>query len=404
MDLADHQSLLDSFQRTTDEMFSVGEFKQLLQSKRPLRIKYGVDVTAPYLHIGHAVNLWMMRQMQERGHKAIFLIGDFTTRIGDPTGRDLLRPVLSEEEIIRNAEAFLEQAKMVLRFDDPELLEIRRNSEWYERTSAEELLRLFSMLTHTRLISRDMFQERLRQGRDIHIHEMLYPVLQGYDSVMLQSDLTIIGSDQLFNEMLGRFYQERHGQTPQVIITTKITPGIDGKAKQSKSLGNYIGLGHSPREKFGRLMKLPDELIVTYLEVYTEVSRDEIARQQTRLASDPMEVKLFLAHEIVKHYHGTEIADQEQSWFRDTFSAHRVPTDIPTVQMAEGQTTAFAVVKSFFGAHKSNSEIHRLFDQGAVERNGQRIHQSEETVSIQQGDEWRVGKRTWFRIVTLRLG
>ncbi|HVU66979.1 MAG TPA: tyrosine--tRNA ligase, partial [Ktedonobacteraceae bacterium] len=272
-----NEELLASFARTTEEMFAPAEFTRLLASGRQLRIKYGVDVTAPYLHTGHAVNLWMMRQMQDMGHKVLFLIGDFTTRIGDPTDRDLLRPVLPAEEIERNAEAFIEQARMVLRFDDPALLEIRRNSEWYERTRAEELLRLFSMVTHARLIARDMFQARIQQGREIYTHELLYPILQGYDSVQLQADLTIIGSDQLFNEMLGRFYQERYGQSPQVIITTRITPGIDGKAKQSKSLGNYIGLGHSPREKFGRAMKLPDDLILTYLEVYTDVPLRDIA-------------------------------------------------------------------------------------------------------------------------------
>ncbi|MGH2507102.1 MAG: tyrosine--tRNA ligase [Ktedonobacteraceae bacterium] len=394
-----NQELLTVFERTTDQMFSCEEFKQLLGSGRKLRIKYGVDVTAPYLHIGHAVNLWMMRQMQEMGHKIIFLIGDFTTRIGDPTGRDLQRPMLALEDITRNAEAFIEQARLVLRFDDPQILEIRRNSEWYSQMPAEELLRLLTSITYARLISRDMFQARIQQGRDIYLHEMLYPVLQGYDSVALQSDLTIIGSDQLFNEMLGRFYQERSGQTPQVIITTKITPGIDGKAKQSKSLDNYIGLGHAPREKFGRTMKLPDELIATYLEVYTTVLLDEIASIRAKLATDPMRAKLFLASEIVKRYHGTEMAEQEQAWFLETFSQRTVPKDIPEIQLLIGQLSAFEVVKHFFGSAKSNSEIRRLFEQKAIERNGSKIGQSEELVEVCHGDEWRVGRRTWFRVV-----
>lgn len=393
-----NQALLEHFARTTDEMFAPEEFRSLLASGRQLRIKYGVDVTAPYLHTGHAVNLWMMRALQDMGHRVIFLIGDFTTGIGDPTGRDLMRPVLPREEITRNAEAFIEQARMVLRFDEPELLEIRRNSEWYEQISATELLRMFSMITHARLISRDMFQARIQQGREIHMHEMLYPVLQGHDSVVLQSDLTIIGSDQLFNEMLGRFYQERSGQAPQVIITSKITPGLDGKAKQSKSLDNYIGLGHSPREKFGRTMTLPDGLIVTYLEVYTDVPLAEIARVEAQLAADPMRAKLFLAREIVKRYHGAEVADQEQEWFLETFSQRTVPSDIPEIQFAVGELSAFEVVKRFFGARKSNSEIRRLFEQGAIAHNGQRIKQGEQMVEVRQGDEWRVGKRTWFRV------
>ncbi len=395
-----NQALLEHFARTTDEMFAPEEFRRLLTSGRQLRIKYGIDVTAPYLHTGHAVNLWMMRALQDMGHRVIFLIGDFTTGIGDPTGRDLMRPVLPRDEITRNAEAFIEQARMVLRFDDPELLEIRRNSEWYEQMSVTELLRLFSMITHARLISRDMFQARIQQGREIHMHEMLYPVLQGHDSVVLQSDLTIIGSDQLFNEMLGRFYQERSGQAPQVIITSKITPGLDGKAKQSKSLDNYIGLGHSPREKFGRTMTLPDGLIVTYLEVYTDISLAEIARVEAQLAADPMRAKLFLAREIVKRYHGADVADQEQEWFLETFSQRTVPSDIPEIQFVGGELSAFEVVKRFFGVRKSNSEIRRLFEQGAIAHNGQRIKQGEQMVEERQGDEWRVGKRTWFRVST----
>lgn len=392
-----NQDLLNSFARTTEEMFAPAEFYSLLASGRQLRIKYGVDATASYLHTGHAVNLWMMRQLQDMGHKVLFLIGDFTTRIGDPTDRDALRPVLSAEEIEHNAEAFIAQARMVLRFDDPDLLEIRRNSEWFEQIRAEELLRLFSMMTHARLISRDMFQARIQQGREIYTHEMLYPILQGYDSVQLQADLTIIGSDQLFNEMLGRFYQERHGQKPQVVITTKITPGIDGKAKQSKSLNNYIGLGHSPREKFGRTMKVPDELIATYLEMYTDVSLAEIAEIRTWLPNDPMRAKLFLAREIVRRYHGQEIAEQELAWFRETFSERAIPQDIPAILLPAGEQSAFSIVKSFFGSRKSNSAIRRLFEQGAIALNGRKIEQVEEQVEVQHGDEWRVGKREWFR-------
>ncbi|HLL79507.1 MAG TPA: tyrosine--tRNA ligase, partial [Ktedonobacteraceae bacterium] len=321
-------NLLGRFARTTEEVFSLQELQQILASGRQLRIKYGVDLTAPQLHIGHAVNLWMMRALQDLGHKVQFLIGDVTTRIGDPTGRNLLRPLIPKAEIEANAQAFMAQAGMVLRCDDPELYEVRRNSEWYERMSAAELMHLLSMVTHARLASRDMFRERMRHGQDVHMHEMIYPVLQGYDSFALQSDLTIIGSDQLFNELMGRFYQERLGQSPQVIITTKITPGIDGKAKQSKSLGNYIGLTHSPRDKFGRVMTLPDHLIISYLEVYTDVPLEQIAEAAKRVVDEPMKCKLFLAHEIVRRYHGAESADREQEWFLQTFSARRTPVDI----------------------------------------------------------------------------
>lgn len=392
------QNILEHFARTTEEVFSLQELQQLLDSGRQLRIKYGVDLTAPHLHIGHAVNLWMMRQLQDLGHKVLFLIGDVTTRIGDPTGRNSLRPLISFAEIEANAQEFMAQAHMVLHCDDPDLYEVRRNSEWYEHMSAAELLRLLSMVTHARLTSRDMFRERIRQGLDIHMHEMIYPALQGYDSFALQSDLTIIGSDQLFNEMMGRFYQERLGQPPQVIITTKITPGIDGKAKQSKSLGNYIGLGYSPRDMFGRVMTLPDHLILSYLEVYTDVPLEQVAEIAKQVANEPMKCKLFLAHVIVRRYHGTEVADQEQEWFLQTFSARKTPMDIPEILVEPGEQSAFDLVKRFFHSQKSHRELRGLFEQGAVSLNEQVIRQAGQVVEVHEGDVFRVGKRTWFRL------
>ncbi len=197
---------------------------------------------------------------------------------------------------------------------------------------------------------------------------------------------------------MGRFYQERLGQSPQVIITTKITPGIDGKAKQSKSLGNYIGLTHSPRDKFGRVMTLPDHLIISYLEVYTDVPLEQIAEAAKRVVDEPMKCKLFLAHEIVRRYHGAESADREQEWFLQTFSARRTPVDIPEMLVELGELPAFDLVKRFFGTQKSHSEVRRLFEQGAVSLNGQVLRQTEQVVKVGDGDVLRVGKRTWFRL------
>jgi len=261
---------LSQLARTTDQVFSLDELRGRLATGRPLRIKYGVDVTAPFLHIGHAVNLWMMRLFQEHGHKVVFLIGDFTTQIGDPTGKDKRRIVPSEADIQRNAEEFLRQVGQVLLTDD-DVFEVRRNSEWWGRMGVGEFLTLVAQITHARLVERDMFQKRIAEHVEIHMHEMLYPILQGYDSVMLESDLTIVGSDQLFNEMMGRLYQERAGQAPQVVLTTQITPGTDGKEKQSKSLGNYIALADTPRDKFGKAMSIPDELVGPYVTVYTDL-------------------------------------------------------------------------------------------------------------------------------------
>ncbi len=391
-------AIQDAFVRTTDEIFSLEEWKKLLASGKRLRIKYGVDVTAPYLHIGHAVNLWMMRLLQDHGHKVIFLIGDFTTQIGDPTGKSKTRPVIPQEEIERNTQEFINQAKMVLRFDDPELLEIRKNSDWFAKMPTGEFLKLLSMVTHGRLISRDMFQKRLADQAEIYMHELIYPLLQGYDSFVLQSDLTIIGSDQLFNEMMGRFYQERFGQTPQVIITTKITPGLDGVAKQSKSLDNYIGLGHSPRDKFGRTMRLPDNLIYTYFEVYTSVSESDLKGLADLVQSDPLEAKKRLAAEIVKRYHGDQVAQEEREWFDQTFSRRQAPSDIPEVVVDKPTVTALDVVQKFFGDGKSKGAIRRLFQQGAVTRNNIKVTDPMEQFTLSDGEVFQVGKRVWFKI------
>lgn len=395
------KEVIDSFARTTEEIFSLKELKKILLSGKQLRMKYGVDVTAPDLHIGHAVNLWMYRALQELGHKIVFLIGDFTTQIGDPTGKNKTRPIIPLEEIKKNAEAFIDQAKMVLH-TDPELMEIRRNAEWFDKTSAKELLSLMSMVTHDRLTARDMFRKRLVEGKEIYEHELIYPILQGYDSKMLEADLTIIGSDQLYNEMMGRFYQEKFGQNPQVIITTKITPGIDGKEKQSKSLGNFIGLSHTPREKFGRLMSMPDSLIITYFKVYTEVSLEEIADMEKEVEKDPMKFKLALAKEIVKRYHGEEAAEAEVQWFRQTFSEREMPAETPTVSLKTNTADLFQILRHCFTeAEKSNSEIMRLIKQKAVKVNGETIDDSKKTLSISDKYlEVKVGKRNWFRVVS----
>jgi tyrosyl-tRNA synthetase len=388
-----------SFARTADEVFSLEEFKKLIESGKKMRIKYGVDVTAPYLHIGHAVNLWMMRLLQDFGHKVIFLIGDFTTQIGDPTGKNKLRPIISQEEIENNTHEFIEQAKMVLRFDDPNLIEIRRNSEWFNQMPTKDFLKLLSMVTYNRLISRDMFQKRISEQSDIYMHEIIYPILQGYDSFVLESDLTIIGSDQLFNEMMGKFYQEKFGQKTQVIITTKITPGLDGVFKQSKSLNNYVGLGHSPRDKFGRIMKLPDNLIYTYFEVYTSLSESELISIHDLTVNNPFESKKLLAEEIVKRYHGAASSKEERVWFDQTFSLRKTPSDIPSVVFEKSELFAIDILDKFFGGSKSKSEIRRLFNQGAVSLNDCKITDPNYLVVLSNDDIFQVGKRVWFKIV-----
>ncbi len=355
-----------------------------------------MDVTAPLLHLGHGVNLWMMREMQDAGHTVVFLIGDFTTRVGDPTGRSQTRPVISRDEIEANAEEFINQVSVILR-TEPEVFEVRRNSEWWDSMSLDEFMSLLSMVNHGRLIARDMFQRRIEEGSEIHMHEFLYPVLQGYDSYALESDLTIVGTDQLFNELMGRFYQSRLGQAPQIVITTKITAGIDGGEKMSKSLGNFISIAHSARDMFGRTMSIPDHLIVPYLEVYTTVPAGTVEELRNGLedrSTHPMDAKRFLARQIVARYHGDAAATEESEWFTRTFSERELPTDAPTVTVAPG-TGLFAVLEAAL-PETSRKEIRRLLAAGSVSIDGTKEPEAERVPA--DGSLLRVGKRRWFRI------
>lgn len=391
---------LPTLKRTAEQVFTVDDFRERLESGRPLRIKYGVDVTAPFLHIGHAVNLWAMRDMQEQGHKVIFLIGDFTTRIGDPTGKSKTRPKIDPEQIERDAQGFIKQVSEIL-ITDPSVFEIRRNSEWWGSMSTGRLMELLSLVTYAKLIQRDMFQRRIAQDAEIYMHEMLYPILQGYDSYELDSDLTIVGTDQLFNELMGRFYQERMGRNPQTVITTKITPGIDGREKQSKSLGNYIAVGDTPRDIFGKAMSLTDSLIAEFLEVYTLIPLDEIGQMDAAMRAgelNPMEAKRILGQALVERYHDKDTAIQENEWFTKVFSRRSIPEDVPTVNVANANSTLFEILKTCMPSESSN-ELRRLVQYGSVRLDGEeKLNDPDQRHVVTSGNVLRVGKRRWFRI------
>ncbi len=391
-------TLLQDLQRTSDQVFSQGELERKLKLGRPLRIKYGVDITAPFLHIGHAVNLWMMRRLQEEGHRVLFLLGDYTTRIGDPTGKSAARKVPTDAEIEANAQAFIDQCGQIL-LTDPAVFEVRRNSEWFGPMGATEFLSLLAMVTHGRLIQRDMFQARIAEQKEIWMHELLYPVLQGYDSFMLNSDLTIVGSDQLFNEMMGRFFQERLGQPPQVVLTSKITPGTDGVQKQSKTLGNYIALADTPRDKFGKVMRIPDTLIAQYLEVYTTLPLDHIKARVGQMQTgglNPRDLKLELAAAIVTRYHGEAAGAEETAWFRETFSQRQQPVDAPAARVTPGPLLDVMVACQ---PELSRSEARRLLRAGAVGLDERRLSDEHEQVdATAEGQVLRLGKRRWFKL------
>ncbi len=336
--------------------------------------------------------------MQERGHLVQFLIGDFTTRLGDPTGRMGARVPPSREAVERDAESFIRQVGRVLITDDPERFEVRRNSEWWESFALGDFLGLAGGITAGRLLSRDMFRARTETGGEIRMDEMLYPLLQGWDSVVLDSDLTIVGSDQLFNESMGRLFQERAGRRPQVIITTRITPGLDGVHKQSKTLGNFVAIDDDARTMFGKVMSLPDALIRDWLEVYTTMPIEEIESLCAR-GADPRAAKLALARAIVDRWHGAESAASEQAWFEATFSRREFPEDAPLVRAAPGEWRALELL-ALAVPGQSRSELRRLIAAGAFSVEGSVVAGPEQRIELRPGAELRLkaGKRRFIKV------
>ena len=387
------------FSRAVEGITTLEDLKEKLKSGKKLRIKFGVDVTASTLHIGNAVNLWKMRSLQEYGHKVIFLIGDFTTKIGDPTGRLEVRRATGEKNVNQWAKNFIKQIGKIL-LTDQKTFEVRRNSEWFGRMKSEKLLELMSLFTHAQVIEREMFQRRLKEGKEIRLPELIYPVLQGYDSVMLESDLTVIGSDQLFNEGVGRFLQQKFGQRPQVIVTTTITPGLDGGVKMSKSLGNYIGLEDAPTDKFGKAMRLRDALISLYLKVYTETPLEKIVEMEERLrkGGNPMEAKLFFAEELVARYHGRKLARKEKERFLSVFSKKKLPEDMPTIKVRSSREDVLEFLMRADLA-PSKTEARRLLKQGAIKVNGVPQHPALRLVELKTGSVIQVGKRKFVKLV-----
>lgn len=378
-----------------EEIITEDELRKKIAFGKKLRIKFGVDVTNPLIHIGHAVNLWKMREFQDQGHKVVFLIGDFTTLIGDPTGKTKTRPIRNVEEIEKDAKEYISQVTKIL-LDDPGVFEVRRNSEWFGKMNLGEFMKLCMKITHARLIKREMFQKRIEQNSDIYMHEMLYPILQGYDSYMLQSDLTIIGSDQLFNELLGRHYQEVFGQEPQVVMTTVITPGTNGKEKMSKSLGNFIAILDSPEEKFGKIMTLPDELIITYYKIYTQIDPANIAKYEKQLTEgiNPRDIKLNLAHDLVALYHGATVAEKTKANFLRVFSKKEKPEAMPRLDVASSSSVIEALRVS--GVSSSNTTARELIRQGGVKLDGRVVNDPDE--SIGNSSVLQVGKRKFFKL------
>lgn len=395
----DDRTALALLSAGTSSIIPQAELSAKLATGQPLKIKLGMDPTAPDLHLGHAVVLSKLRQFQDLGHEVIFLIGDFTARIGDPTGKSKTRPPLSAAEITENTKTYFTQVSKIL---DPTKLTVRYNSEWLATLTAADFVKLCAQTTLAQLLERDDFTQRFQQQQPIGFHELLYPLLQGYDSVALQADVELGGTDQTFNLLMGRYLQQRYGQAPQVILTVPLLEGLDGKEKMSKSLGNAIGLIDAPEDAYGKLMSISDELMYRYLLLLLNYSDAELAALKTQVVSHalhPMELKKRMAYEIVAKFWSPAMADQAQQHFQQVFQAQDLSAAKP-VALPAGTARPLWIVDllKLLGAVQSSSEVRRLIQEGAVKIDEQAIADFKAEINWQSGMRVKVGKHRTYRI------
>ncbi|AXA75636.1 tyrosine--tRNA ligase [Achromobacter xylosoxidans] len=385
--------------RGCDELLVEAEFARKLARSRvtgvPLRIKLGLDPTAPDIHLGHTVVLNKMRQLQDLGHEVIFLIGDFTSTIGDPSGRNSTRPPLTREQIEANAKTYYAQASLVL---DPARTEIRYNSEWCDPLGARGMIQLASRYTVARMMEREDFTKRFKGGIPISVHEFLYPLMQGYDSVALKSDLELGGTDQKFNLLVGRELQKEYGQEPQCILTMPLLVGTDGVEKMSKSKGNYIGISESPDSMFGKLMSISDTLMWRYFELLSFRSLEDIAalRQEIDGGRNPRDAKVMLAQEIITRFHSAKAAEDALAAFEARFRDGAIPEDMPEVSIGGAPVGILKLLREA-GLVASGSEAQRNVEQGGVRVNGDRVE--DKSLQLPAGTYVvQVGKRKFARV------
>ena len=374
--------------RACVEIIQEEELLQRLEEGRPLRVKAGFDPTAPDIHLGHTVLLNKLRQFQDLGHKVIFLVGDFTARIGDPTGRNEMRKPLSPEEVKENAKTYTNQAFKIL---DPDKTEIVFNSQWYEKMSLSDFSQIAIRYTVARLLERDDFSKRYKSGLPITILELLYPLIQGYDSVMVRADVEIGGTDQKFNLLVGRALQEAFGQRPQVVMTLPLLEGTDGVNKMSKSLGNYIGITEPPKEIFGKIMSISDELMYRYYELLTDEDIGEIKKLH------PREAKIRLSWMMVNRFYGKEVADEEKEEFERVFSRKERPQEVEKIGLEEGRAIVDFLVEHQFVPSKKAAR--RLIEQGAIKIEGRKITDISYRFTSKDKGILRIGKKTFVELV-----
>jgi tyrosyl-tRNA synthetase len=395
------QEILNQIKRGSDELLIEAELVKKLEQNRPLRIKAGFDPTAPDLHLGHTVLLNKMRQLQDLGHHALFLIGDFTGMIGDPTGKNATRPPLTREQVLANAESYKDQVFKVL---DPDRTEVVFNSTWMDKFSAVDLIRLAATHTVAQMLERDDFSKRYKGNQPIAIHEFIYPLVQGYDSVALKADLELGGTDQKFNLLMGRELQKHYGQPAQCVLTMPLLEGLDGVNKMSKSLGNYVGITDTPTEMFGKIMSVSDDLMWRYYDLLSFRSLAQIANFKEEVAQgrNPRDIKVMLAQEIVARFHTQKAAEDALTEFEARFQKGVLPDDMPeiSVQSSDGSIGIAHLLKQA-DLVASTSEAIRMVGQGGVKLDGEKV--SDKALQIKAGAVVvaQVGKRKFGRVTVL---
>jgi len=381
---------------TTEEDL-LKKLRRSRETATPLRVKLGVDPTSPDIHLGHTVVLRKLRQFQDLGHKAVLIIGDYTALVGDPSGQNKTRPPLSAEAVEENARTYFEQVGSILDVDSAEIV---RNGDWFRDLPFRRLLELTAKVTLARIMERDDFSRRWQDHQPIGLHELLYPVMQGYDSIMVRADVELGGTDQTFNLLMGRQMQRDSGQEPQVTLTMPILVGLDGSQKMSKSTGNYIGVAESPDEMYGKLMSIPDELMENYFELLTSVP---VAEYRRKIAEEhPRDVKAALAAAIVTDFHGADAAQSAAANFDRIFREHDLPEDLPEIRVPRADLSGgkMWVVKLITeaGFASSNSQARRLVTQGAVSIDGTKVTDAEADVTVHDGAVLRVGRRRFGKV------
>ncbi len=396
--MSDVASALALLKRGTHEILLEDELVEQLESGRRLRIKAGFDPTAPDLHLGHSVLLTKMRQFQDLGHEVVFLIGDFTGRIGDPTGKNVTRKPLTEEEVRANAETYKAQVFKIL---DPGKTEVRFNSEWFGELSAARMIELAAQSTVARMLERDDFEKRYEAGQSISIHEFLYPLVQGYDSVALDADIELGGTDQKFNLLMGREVQKHYGQAPQVVITMPLLEGLDGVQKMSKSLGNYVGVDEAPGTMFNKLVSMPDSLMWRYFELLSLKPNEEIEalKRDVEAGANPRDIKMVLARELIARYHGEEAAANAHKSAGNQLAEGELPEDLPEVEVDfEGSAQApIAAVLNRSGLTKNSAQAKDMLGNGRVKVDGEVVRRDH---MLATGNSYviQAGKKRYARV------